>query len=269
MSEINFLKHRISSLLTNPSYSDITLTSASGTSFLARRTILTAYTPFFDSATSAASGFSESITNTVSFPEHGDNAVKALLDFCYSREYRYISTSGNDKATVEDSKALHDFEVYKLADYILSKDLKYFTSVRFKKHLDEASDKKETWEKEMPALVAAVWEHGEEAMKVMLMDAVVNGIYAGRDWRVFNEVGGRYREFGVRVMGEYIVEMGGCVKGEEDTEEDGIPLGKPGPGRHGNPTPKYFNCERRWWYSDSMTASVVTCGNCQVKVRLR
>jgi hypothetical protein len=68
----------------SPTHSDLTIV-VDDTRFHVHKVILGLRTPFFTNAT--RHGFSEANDNVVTIREHGVEAVRSLLKYCYTGEY--------------------------------------------------------------------------------------------------------------------------------------------------------------------------------------
>lgn len=128
--------------------------------------MLSGTTPFFESAVSESSGFTESTTKTVTFTEHSSHAVKAFLEYCYTGKYTF---EDGYKGMVTP---VLDFEVYQLGDYALAEDVKSYAAKMMKWWLSDIGGSKASL---LPELVRVLYgaEGDHTEMKEIVVEAVV------------------------------------------------------------------------------------------------
>lgn len=147
----------------------MTITTADGTSYPAHRAILSGITPFFESALSENSGFSECATKTINLTEHSPAAVKAFLQYCYTGDYE----AGAGGAL--------DFDVFQLADYVLAEDVKKWAVRSMQEKLDKVANMKgyQPVAGFLPELIRVVYENEGSVYNEEFQDIVVDGVSKG------------------------------------------------------------------------------------------
>lgn len=147
--------------------------------FPAHLSILGLHTEWFSAALSSSSAFSESISRTVSFPEHTPAAVKSALEFCYKLDYTY--TELDTKHETATSLVDH-FDVYLLADFLMMEKLQRHVVEILDEQLGlrEIGDQ-DVWEIELPELVRRVYENTarEDKMGRIVREVVVGAVHRG------------------------------------------------------------------------------------------
>lgn len=190
-------------LFKNPKFSDITLVSKNGKEFPAHLNILSTFTDFFEMAISPKSGFSESSTHIISFPEHTSRTLEAFLGTCYCGFYVSIGIGDDVNNTVQ-----HHMEVYKLAHFLMIEDLKALAlrSLReliVTETLDEVASN--FWYEGLSELVDEVFGEGfdYEEIREIVLDYVVMGMVHGWHWSPLKEVGLKHLQFSSEFIMRY------------------------------------------------------------------
>lgn len=143
---------------------------------------------------------------TVSFPEHNPKAVESLVKFFYTGAYE--DPPMEDGALDYGDWVRAPWEVYKLADYVMSSELKELTLRPIARWLEavlHAKSRENLWKTNIPNLAREVYdstnsESGHSGLRMTVVEACRDCIKAGCGWEALEPLMKEYVEFAVDIF---------------------------------------------------------------------